>query len=199
MNDERTYEEKILNWLEKQGHDLEMRVARAARNAGADVIPSVTYSDPKENVLRETDVVARFNGSLLPLAFVVECKRGVRQQRIAMTTPRAHNSRTPIQSHALYSLQHFSQFDYEAEEARWEGRPPFDAETPLARSIVTARDLTTKKEEENGVNIAGNAVRQCHSAAAGLLFGARREGRPGGNLDPGRRDGSLPLHGRAQG
>jgi hypothetical protein len=52
--------EKVRDWLTKQGYPLEMRVARAFRNAGT---PRVALGDVyriESDKLRETDVTANF-------------------------------------------------------------------------------------------------------------------------------------------
>jgi hypothetical protein len=71
-------ETKIKSWLDEQGYPLEMRVARAFRQAGFSVLQSDYYEDPKTKTQREIDVVAtvgkNYEKILFRLQFVIECK-----------------------------------------------------------------------------------------------------------------------------
>ncbi|MCU1586969.1 MAG: hypothetical protein JWN31_462 [Frankiales bacterium] len=66
-------------WLETNGYPLEMRVAKAFREAGANVTASDHYIDPETDKGREIDVVAyrhvvADNRLALIVSAVVECK-----------------------------------------------------------------------------------------------------------------------------
>jgi len=75
-------ENKILDWLEKQGYPLEMTVARAFQEIDAGVSQSSYYIDPETEKPREIDVVARWtetekienNSIKLRLSLFIECK-----------------------------------------------------------------------------------------------------------------------------
>jgi len=67
---------KLLQWVEKQGYSLEMRAASAFRRVGLDVTQSAHFYDRQGGKDREVDLIAvpRIMGSP-PLAhFAVECK-----------------------------------------------------------------------------------------------------------------------------
>jgi len=69
---------KIHAWLDKHGYPLEMRVARAFRDAGFEVSSSEYYIDRDEQKPREIDVLASLSTTMQGLQFqityVVECK-----------------------------------------------------------------------------------------------------------------------------
>lgn len=69
---------KILDWLQKQGYSLEMRVAQVFRKAGFEVSQFESYVDPNSGDLREIDVVASLDrqveGVAVSVALFVECK-----------------------------------------------------------------------------------------------------------------------------
>jgi hypothetical protein len=71
-------EDKIRSWLDEQGYPLEMRVARAFRQAGFRVFQSDYYRDPQTDNPREIDVVAyadaHIDDLLLRIQFIIECK-----------------------------------------------------------------------------------------------------------------------------
>lgn len=70
---------KVLNWLERTGFPLEMRVAEAARRSRPLFVrQSSNYVDPSSGVVRETDVVVGWRDPNLQHAchvyLVLECK-----------------------------------------------------------------------------------------------------------------------------
>jgi len=71
-------ETKIRSWLDEQGYPLEMRVARAFRQAGFSVLQSDYYEDPKTKTQREIDVIASISKKIdkfrIRIEFVIECK-----------------------------------------------------------------------------------------------------------------------------
>ena len=68
---------EVIEWLETQGYPLEMLLAKTISSKTSDIIQPYYYTDPETNVLRETDLVARFTDDigLLQLLFVFECKK----------------------------------------------------------------------------------------------------------------------------
>jgi hypothetical protein len=73
-------ETKLREWLNTQGYPLELRVARAFRQAGAAVDVGRYFRDPESQTPREIDVIATFQshshrmGVPWRFSFVVECK-----------------------------------------------------------------------------------------------------------------------------
>lgn len=69
--------QQLLSWLEKQGYYLEMKVAKALRGIGQEVVQSWYYEDPEAGKSREIDVVGRFTdeGGFIQAYFVIECKK----------------------------------------------------------------------------------------------------------------------------
>ncbi len=72
-------EEKLRDWLEKQGYPLEMQVAAAFQKQGFRVMQSEYYEDPESKGMREIDVVAsrqqKVGNYYVRLTFAIECKQ----------------------------------------------------------------------------------------------------------------------------
>lgn len=70
--------QKVKSWLEKQGHSLEMRVAKAFREDGFEVSQFEHYVDSESKNVRQIDAVAMLSreigSSKLSIKFYVECK-----------------------------------------------------------------------------------------------------------------------------
>jgi hypothetical protein len=78
---DKSYSKEVLEWLQKKGYPLEMRVAKLLNEAGSLLVEqSRYYPDAKTGELRESDVVASWgggkNGSYRSVDFtaVIECK-----------------------------------------------------------------------------------------------------------------------------
>jgi hypothetical protein len=105
-------ENKIRDWLEKQGYPLEMMVARALQEIDAGISQSPYYIDPETEKPREIDVVARWMkteknaGGFLKfeLFLFIECKsqqkgpwivfsNGMREEKtfLSMSLPATYN------------------------------------------------------------------------------------------------------------
>lgn len=65
---------KVDKWLEQEGYSLEMRVARAFREKGFDVIQADYYADPETGKQRELDVWAFRKAPQLCISVCAECK-----------------------------------------------------------------------------------------------------------------------------
>jgi hypothetical protein len=63
-------------WLTQQGFPLEMRTAKAFRNAGFDVQQAQLYADDETKKWREIDLIALSPDyvGLTQIAFTIECK-----------------------------------------------------------------------------------------------------------------------------
>ena len=89
-------DQRLLEWLEKQGYPLEMRVAKAFQAAGARVIQSEYYVDPVREESREIDIVADwqqwFNHAIVTITFVIECKSSKDKPWILFVSPDARLS-----------------------------------------------------------------------------------------------------------
>lgn len=71
--------DKIENWLNTQGYNLELLTAKVFQNNEFKVAQSVYYFDADNNQTRETDLVCyhtqKYHGVHFHLTFVVECKK----------------------------------------------------------------------------------------------------------------------------
>lgn len=79
MND-KPLNSKIASWIDSQGYEAEMRVARTLYSAGFQTIQSLYYDDPESGASREIDVVARLTDpvGLLQIYSIIECKKSSR-------------------------------------------------------------------------------------------------------------------------
>lgn len=77
-NDHESLDSKVLDWVNKQGCSLEMRVAQIFEKAGFEVSQFESYLDAQTSELREIDVVASINRQIdainVSVALFVECK-----------------------------------------------------------------------------------------------------------------------------
>lgn len=84
-------ESRILEWLEKNGYPLEMRVAQAMLAEGFSVAQGTIYSDPDTGKNREMDIIASrsryFENSFIGVRFVIECKRAHESPWLLFTIP----------------------------------------------------------------------------------------------------------------
>lgn len=71
-----TLDAKVRDWLEREGFPLEMRAAKAFRQAGFEIRQSDLYEDPTTGNVREIDVSARIRSAVgfVEVSFLVECK-----------------------------------------------------------------------------------------------------------------------------
>jgi len=71
-------EERIREWLEKQGYPLEMKVARLFHAQRFRIVQSEYYEDAETGTPRETDVTAHIDcecgGVSVRIEFMIECK-----------------------------------------------------------------------------------------------------------------------------
>lgn len=76
MSKERPLNEKVQEWLLRQGYPLEMKVARALQKYGFEVRQSHYYKDIHSNEHREIDILAMKTDLLgyAEIAFLIECK-----------------------------------------------------------------------------------------------------------------------------
>jgi hypothetical protein len=85
---------KILDWLEKQGYSLEMRVAQIFRRAGFAVSQFENYIDPESHDLREIDIVAslgrQVEGITLVFRLLIECRYAKKPWAIFVSEQRSH-------------------------------------------------------------------------------------------------------------
>lgn len=85
--------EKVLNWLNKQGYPLEMEVASMATQAGFDVLQSEHFTDPETEESREIDLeisrsaFSKSSGSFLCYKLFVECKTSKAKPWLVFSTP----------------------------------------------------------------------------------------------------------------
>ena len=70
--------EKLKNWLKNQGYSLEMRTARAFREAGFDVSQIGHYIDRETGKVRQIDVLASLSKTIeetiVQIKLIIECK-----------------------------------------------------------------------------------------------------------------------------
>lgn len=70
--------DKIKEWLEKQGYPLEMRVAKELTNFGFESYQSHYYTDPETEKQREIDVIGNCRASngtnIVNFQLIIECK-----------------------------------------------------------------------------------------------------------------------------
>ena len=78
--------EKILEWLETQGYDTEMKVARILHEEGIkSTTHSLYYEDPETKTSREIDIVVSGSVDFLYAYLVIECKKS-QKPWVAFTT-----------------------------------------------------------------------------------------------------------------
>lgn len=77
---DKEFEKKIINWLDKSGFPLEMRVAKIFQRYGFNCTQSDFYKDPETNEFREIDIIAgkaihssNYN-IMVTVKFIIECK-----------------------------------------------------------------------------------------------------------------------------
>jgi hypothetical protein len=71
-------DKKILEWIQKQGYPLEMKVADLFKRSGFSVIQSDYYKDIDTGISREIDIIAYIqkviDNHLIRIEFIIECK-----------------------------------------------------------------------------------------------------------------------------
>ena len=81
---------KIRGWLETEGYPLEMRVAKAFREAKFEVSSSEYYVDPEHQKVREIDVMASMGATINKvhfwILFVIECKSSKRSPWVCFSS-----------------------------------------------------------------------------------------------------------------
>lgn len=77
LKNEKHLHEKVMEWLETQGYDTEMKTAMIARNSELDTIHTLYYEDPETKISREIDIVARITDEIgiLNIYSVIDCKK----------------------------------------------------------------------------------------------------------------------------
>ncbi len=163
--DANNLESKLLDWLEKSGRGLELRVARTMQQVGgARVRPSLNYVDAVTGAVRESDVVAYFswrsmNSTPCSLTVAIECKSGTSHPWIGFHKEDPSPTRRQIKDWAVFA--HAPQVGIiEPLDELWVGDSPFSRRDPVATHVVTAFS--------GGNNPAGDAVRQALSCATAL-------------------------------
>lgn len=83
-------DEKLSEWLDKQGYPLEMRVAKLFMEKGFFVRQSPYYLDKETDVRRELDLVASrdftFNERTIRYTFAIECKNNREKPWVAFVS-----------------------------------------------------------------------------------------------------------------
>jgi hypothetical protein len=91
-NESQSLESSVLEWFQKQGYSLEMRVAKIFHDAGFTVSHFESYVDPESGTLREIDVVASVSHEIAGIAasavLLVECKYSKDKPWVILTSPR---------------------------------------------------------------------------------------------------------------
>lgn len=162
--------DKIRKWLTDSGRDLELQVARAARAAGAITTQSVPYVDRQSGKDREADVLAEF-GLRIPVTILVECKKAGGKHWVAFPHDEGHISSQPIQHHAVSEPKDFIRVRL-LEKAWRAGDTIFGDEPAIAAALVDAdlgRSTSERDKDGNNLDTAARALRQCLSAASGLV------------------------------
>lgn len=74
-------EEKIKEWINKNGYPLELKVAKSFSKSGFSVAQSISFVDSTTKKVRETDIIAhitkQINDVWVNLTFVIECKLSI--------------------------------------------------------------------------------------------------------------------------
>ena len=82
---------KVKKWLQEQGYTLEMRVAKAFREANFEVTQSEYYKDTETDSYREIDVIATkgtlIDHRLIDFNYIVECKYTKDKPWVIFTVP----------------------------------------------------------------------------------------------------------------
>lgn len=90
--DDQNWTTKIKEWLEIQGHSLEMRVARKFGESGFTVSQFEHYIDQESKAVRQMDVVAsvskRIGHSLVTINLIIECKYAKSKPWVILITQR---------------------------------------------------------------------------------------------------------------
>lgn len=87
-------DDRVQQWLEKQGYPFELRVGAALRAAGWYVEHGLTYADPITDSARELDIVASLRVApeesyeSCTFKMVIECKTSRDKPWVAFTAPR---------------------------------------------------------------------------------------------------------------
>lgn len=132
---------------------------------------SVPYIDPQSRQDRETDVLAEFPGvdGVPPVSLVIECKRAQGKHWVTFPFDEGRISSQPVMHHALTDGKDFIRVGL-LEEAWASGPTIFGPQPSIATALVEA-DLGRDggSQDKNERDTAANALRQCWSAARGLL------------------------------
>lgn len=129
---------KILDWLQKQGYSLEMRVAQVFREAGFEVSQFESYVDPNSGDLREIDVVAsldrQIEGVEVSVALFVECKYCRTKPWLILASPRRF--------HAFSYFSRILRGSFDVRE--WRARETLQARL-LARVLISLGRIKTSE------------------------------------------------------
>lgn len=175
-NESRPLESSVLDWFQKQGYSLEMRVARIFHEAGFAVSQFESYVDPESGSLREIDVVASVThevaGIAASFALLIECKHCPKPW-VLLTSPR--------RSASYYCFSRILQGNFDVHE--WREYSTFQARVlarmlaSLGRTEAATMDffclpqrpgyaiVEAFKERERAKDNAYTAVMQAHSCA----------------------------------
>lgn len=174
MGDAEDLPAKIAKWLADSGRDLELHAARAARAAGALTAQSVPYVDRDTGKDREADVLAEFDGRSgagIPVTVLAECKKALGKHWVAFPNDGGQISIQPIQHHAMVEPKEFIRIR-RLEQAWQTADTIFGPEPAIAAALVDAdigKGAGERDKDANSLDTASRALRQCLSAARGLV------------------------------
>lgn len=153
---------RVLDWLDKNGYPLEMRVAQTFLAAGFSVQQGMLYTDPDTQKPREIDIIASrsryFEGSFIGVRFVIECKRALESPWLLFTIPGSNLSAGGP------SGQLVSEFDWVTERKliapEWTGS--CELLNPCRQiSYAVVESFRGEKNESNRAYSAAQAVSKC--------------------------------------
>ncbi|MEP7318171.1 MAG: hypothetical protein ABI921_05510 [Panacibacter sp.] len=114
--------DKLKDWLEKQGYPLEMRVAKELTNFGFESYQSHYYTDPETEKQREIDVIGNCRSSngtnIVNFQLIIECKNNQDKPWIAFSgfkseiSSSSYISQRPACRIGVRYLEHISKIQY---------------------------------------------------------------------------------------
>lgn len=178
-------QEKLLQWVERAGFALELRVARAMVRRQMAAEPSEYFWDEHTGKRREIDVVGRMSrrNQAHRVQVVIECKSGRRHAWVIFTDPHRW-----IQPQDEFSRLLVRGTDAATDEAIWRNvRGMAALSSPSAGYAITEARLGHQQEaDDDGPNVAYRAVRKAATAAVDVHLGtppmATDEGRAFGQV-----------------
>jgi hypothetical protein len=168
-----TSTKKVLEWLQKEGFPLEVRVGKALRSRDWLTYHSFSYEDPTEGKLRECDVFAhRFKrargGAVAAIDLVIECKRSADKPWVVFADP--------VKEHAWFLPQTLAPGRISKLALTWLVNTPEALEYLRPQKWVgytVVKGYTTPKDGDPGS--AYSALRGVFSAAEALALRVERE------------------------